>query len=280
MNKYKDYLIEFSKIYKRLMELEICLKNKIYDSIITTYPDTFYEKIEPFFIQENICKKHYKKKTNELLDILNNPTYSKKEKFKEALDLLYLSDILKLLVEEETYYTDKKLTDLLYETKPQDFNYLKYCKGFLCLLRNNIAHYNYKDYEKKRKKYIKALVYFETHIGCSLKKLHELPKLSHKPSVNEILKAIYQIEPALFAKKDSPELTKVNKDRYLCDLYDDLAIINGWNYNELPSHWTILRSKYSFKRKLKIKLSEYSIKKGVKKFLSEKQLPLFTSPNS
>jgi hypothetical protein len=280
MNKYKDYLIEFSKIYKRLMELEICLKYKIYDSIITTYPDTFYEIFKPFFYTENIYKKYYnyKKKSNDLLEILNNSNFSEQEKLKESLNLLYLSDTLKFLVEEETYYNDKKLIAILYENEPLDFNYLKSNKGNLCLLRNYIAHYNFRDYKKKRKKYIKALVYFETHIGCSLKKLHELPKLNHKPSVNEILKAIHQIEPELFSKNKSSE--QANKDRSLCELYDDLAIINGWNYNELKSHWTIIRSAYIFKSRLKIKQPYYSLKKSVKKLLSESQLSLFTSPNS
>jgi len=33
------------------------------------------------------------------------------------------------------------------------------------------------------------------------------------------------------------------KDRLLCDIYDDLAFINGCPYNELPAYWSILKEK-------------------------------------
>lgn len=282
MNKYKDYLVEFSNIYKRLMELEICLKYKIFHSIITNYPDNCYELFKPFFIKEKTSKKYYdyKKKVNELIEIYKNTTFTEQDKLKESLDLLYLSDALKFLVEVKTYYKDPKLIQMLYVSQPQNFNHTKENKGKLCDLRNNIAHYNFKDYEKKRKEYTRALVYFEIHIGCSYKKLHELPKLNYKPSINEILKAVYQLEPSLFNKDESSNNTQANQDRRLCELCDDLAIINGWNYNELKSHWSILRNKYYFKNKLKAKLVICSIKQGFKKIETKVQLPLFTSPNS
>lgn len=263
------------------MELEICLKNRIYDSIITTYPDNCYEIFKSFFTNQKIysnysefkkLKDKSKKKIFKLLEISNNRNLTENEKLRTSLDLLYLSDTLKFLVDEKSYYDDAKLINLLYENQPQNFNELKIHKGKLCSLRNNVAHYNYKDYEKKREKYIKALIYFEIHLGCSLKKLHELPKLNHKPNVNEILKAIYQIEPELFNKDTSPEITLALKDRRLCELYDDLAIINGWQYNELKSHWTIIRNYYAFKSKLKT--NPFTFKEKLKA-----QLDLFRLPN-
>ena len=146
---YKKYSFEFSKIYKRLMELEIVIRQGLLHSINLNYGDEGYDIFSAFFLNENIKKK----------------------------------------------------------------------------------------YEKYNLKFIRALVFFEVHLGCSIHKLHFLEKFNKKPSTSDILIALYTIEPQLFYKG--------NNDRLLLDLFDDIAVINGWNYNNLPSPWTIFRQKYA-----------------------------------
>jgi len=36
------------------------------------------------------------------------------------------------------------------------------------------------------------------------------------------------------------------------DMFDDIAVINGWSYTNLPSPWTILRQKYALMKRIKI----------------------------
>lgn len=222
------------------MELELCLKNKIYISIITTYSESCYKKFKYFFVNKKIFYKYRQKiggKTKFLLlEIARDDNLTDIVKLQKSLYLLHLPDVLKFLTDEKVYYKDNRLISKFYENKPSDFNYLKINKGHLVKLRNHIAHYNFLDYEKKRKNFIKALIFFEIHLGCSIKKLHDLPELSHKPNTMEILRAIYKIEPDLFSNDDSGNISRTNKDRRLCDLYDDLAVINGWGYHELKSH--------------------------------------------
>lgn len=114
MYKHKDYLVEFSNIYKRLMELEICLKNKIYNSIVTTYPDACYKKFQPFFSKNEIYNKYTEYKSNnkiyKLIEIQNNIKLANNQKLYDSLYNLYLNDILKLLVFERVYYKDNNLT--------------------------------------------------------------------------------------------------------------------------------------------------------------------------
>ena len=40
-----------------------------------------------------------------------------------------------------------------------------------------------------------------------------------------------------------------NKDRIIVDLYEDIAVLNGWEYNELKSQWDVIRKKYDFNSK-------------------------------
>ena len=46
---YKKYEVEFSKIYKRLMALEITIKQKATEAIISYYGDDAYRQFIDFF---------------------------------------------------------------------------------------------------------------------------------------------------------------------------------------------------------------------------------------
>jgi len=244
---YKKYSVEFSKIYRRLMELEIIIKQNLFNSINLNYGDEGYDIFSEFFLSKKI-KEKYKEKNKLVLEIIyKNEKLPKWQKLEKSLDYLYLSDLLKLLTDIKEFHADEKLTDLFYLNKPEDLNLLKIRKGEIIKLRNCIAHYNIVKYEKYRLKFTRALIFFEVHLGCSIHKLHSLDKFNKKPSTNDILIALYTIEPKLF-EKGKKENFSYDKDRRLLDLFDDIAAINGWDYNNLPSPWTILRQKYALMR--------------------------------
>ena len=42
-------------------------------------------------------------------------------------------------------------------------------------------------------------------------------------------------------------------DSLVCDMFDDIAFINGWGINELPQYWSIGRALYELRRQKKKK---------------------------
>ena len=243
-NMYKKYSLEFSKIYKRLMELEIVIKQNLFNSINMTYGNDGYDKFSAFFLQDKI-KQRYKEKGKYTLEVIyKHPDLPKHMKLEKSLNCLYLSDLLKILVDIKEFHSDKRLTGWFYLNAPDDLNVLKIRKGQIIKLRNCIAHYDISKYEKNHPKFTRALIFFEVHLGCSIHKIHSLKKFDKKPSTSDILIALYTIEPRLFDKGKSDDFP-YDRDRLLLDLFDDLAVINGWDYNSLPSPWTILRQKYA-----------------------------------
>jgi hypothetical protein len=80
-------------------------------------------------------------------------------------------------------------------------------------------------------------------------KYNSIPNdLGEKPNLTIIIEKIYQLAPELF-KKDVPHSAfPYNKDRMIVDMYEDIAVLNGWKYNELKSQWDVIRRKYDFNK--------------------------------
>lgn len=239
---YKKYEIEFGKMYKRLMALEIIIKEKATFSIISVYGDECLDKFSNFFNNKSVLKHYSDNYDNKITSILRQ-NLSEKEKFKKVFNLLYLNHVLKLTL---TYkqFCNEDIARLFYFKKPENFKSLKDSKNHIRDLRNDIAHYNFNRYEQNKQLYLKALMLFEIHIGCSIATLYELPEFDKKPTIKDILIRINQLHPALFKAQPEEQEYHYNKDRILLDLFDDFAVVNGWDYSELPSPWSILRQKY------------------------------------
>jgi len=245
---HKKYEIEFSKIYKRLMALEIIIKNKAINSIISVHGDDCLNQFLNFFNGKEI-KKHYSNIKENKIDKILKYTLSDREKFKKLIKLIYLNDILKLILTYKQFCNDD-IARLFYAKKPQNresFEILKTSRFDIRDLRNDIAHYNFERYEQNKPKYLKTLMLFEIHLGSAIAILHEIPEFDKKPCIKDILLKIKELRPELFEPQEDQEY-HYNKDRILIDLFDDLAVINNWQYNELPSPWSILRQKYDMKK--------------------------------
>jgi hypothetical protein len=238
----KKYEIEFSKIYKRLMALEIVVKERIVDSCLTIFGNDVLDEFNNFFNNKHILKCYNDGESNRIKRILFSEQ-TKNDKFINLINILYLNHLLRLIL---TYNQFKKeeITQILYYKKPEKFQKLIDSKNLIKDLRNDIAHYNFKRYEENKQEYLKALILFEIHLGCNLAALSELPELDKKLPIKDILLKIKELREDLFISNPEEQEYNYNKDRILLDLFDDFAVLYGWDYSELPSPWSILRTKY------------------------------------
>ncbi len=172
------------------------------------------------------------------------------KKFITIINKMYLSDILFIVLHCEQFQKEE-ITGNFYFKVPEKFGVLINAKSSLLNLRNAIAHFNFKDYEKNKHEYLDALLLFEVHIGQNIKGITEFPVFENKPSVRAILMAIKESRRDLFdidITKDDEMEYHYNKHRVLMDLCDDIALYNGYIPEELPSPWTILRQWYDLKQ--------------------------------
>lgn len=100
-----------------------------------------------------------------------------------------------------------------------------------------------KKYSIDKNKYVDALIYFENILNCDLNfdysKLSQLSK-NRKLSLKEILRFIYETDKSFF-----------NDDRLLISLFDDIALINGYTFKDLPQRKSIIREYFRIKEKIK-----------------------------
>ena len=160
---------------------------------------------------------------------------------------MYLSDILFIVLCCEQFRKPEIIKNFYYKI-PNKYGDLLNNRITLLDLRNAIAHYNFRDYEQNRLKYLDALVLFEFYLERNIWGVCEFPRYSSKPSIKTILLSIKQLRPDLFninPNNDNEIEYYYNKHRILLDLCDDIALYNGYMPNELPSPWTVLRQMYS-----------------------------------
>lgn len=249
----EKYYFEFSKTYCRLMRLELLIKNKLISSLLAYYKEDIIGVFKRFFYNKDRLKRYNYSSGNAFLAILNNPQLKSSQKFKHLISKMYLSDLLVMILQCEQFQKTE-ITGNFYNNIPDKFSILISAKTNLLELRNGIAHYNFRDFEKNRSIYLESLKLFEIYIGRNIKGITELPKFEEKPSIRVILLSIKEIRPDLLeidANKDDEMEYYYNKHRVLMDLCDDIAIFNGYDTSELPSPWTILRQMYYLKQEIK-----------------------------
>ncbi|MEI8129065.1 MAG: hypothetical protein WCG95_05555 [bacterium] len=246
----EKYYFEFSKIYCRLMRLEIQLKRMLISSLLPYYKENIINTFHKFLYNKDRLNRYNSQKGNSILAILKNPQITNSQKFKNVINKLYLSDLLFMVLHCEQFRKEE-ITNNFYFKIPEKFRILISSKQLLLDLRNTIAHYNFKDYEQNKYNYLDTLLLFEVHMGKNMKGILEFPKFVEKPSIKTILLAIKDLRPDLldidFDKDDEMEYF-YNKHRVLMDLCDEIALYNGYETKELPSPWTILRQMYSLRQ--------------------------------
>lgn len=251
----EKYYFEFSKVYCRLMRLEMQIKRMLISSVLAYYKDDVINVFNKFFYNKDRLSRYNHKTGNSFLAILKNPQITKgSQKFIKLVNIMFLSDVLFLILCCEQFRKEEIIQNFYFRT-PEKFGMLRASRQLLLDLRNAIAHYNFKDYEQNKQDYLDALLLFEVHMGRNIKGILEFPKFEEKPSVKTILLAIKELRPDLLEidpNKDDEMEYFYNKHRVLMDLCDDIALYNGYEPKDLPSPWTILRQMYSVKHDTKL----------------------------
>lgn len=240
----KNDIIEFSKIYKRVMDIELCLKMSFINAMSIAAKDKKFFRLIPAFKDLKIIeisKYNYKKRTkngkietrNRLNDIINSSKQDN-EKFIDFINIAYLSDILNLISKHSLIYKNPLFNNNFY-TKTCSLNDVKAHSSKLSKLRNVIMHFDIDTYKNNKLEYIKTLAFWETQLHCKNYFIHDLPKVT--PTIKNILKLIVKYYPEIFE----------TKDREIVDVFDDIAIINGLPIEKLPQYWSIGRQIYSMK---------------------------------
>lgn len=252
MQYYEKFEYEFSKIYKRLLRLELLLKWKMIDCVTLVYRNNAISAFSKFFSNEKIINKYFNDKgANTFMSILNDESLPESARFINIIPILHLRHILMFIFHEEAFRVPS-IQNRFYDKIPQTFSELRKKSKDLINLRNDIAHFNFKRYRENKINYHEALILFEMHIGCSLGKYSHIPNdLTFKPSIMQIHKKIYELAPELYKKETPHQNFAYNKDRMIIDMFEDIAVLNGWEYCDLKSPWDIIREKYNFIKKLK-----------------------------
>lgn len=240
----RNDIIEFSKIYKRVMDIELCLKTSFATAMSISAKDKKFFRLIPAFTNSKIIeltKYNYKKYNqnqkietrNRLKDIISSSKIDD-EKFKEFIKIAYLSDILSLISKHNLIYKNPLFNNNFY-TKKYSLNEIKAYSSRLGKLRNVIMHFDIETYKNNKIEYVKTLAFWETQLRCKNYFIHDLPKVT--PTIKNILDLI---------AKYYPEIFKI-RDREIVDIFDDIAFINGLPIEKLPQYWSIGRQIYSMK---------------------------------
>ena len=90
----EKYYFEFSKIYGRLMRLEMQIKQRLISSVLAYYKDDVIKTFEKFFYNKDRLSRYNHKTGNSFLAILKNPQITKEsQKFIKLINIMFLSDI-------------------------------------------------------------------------------------------------------------------------------------------------------------------------------------------
>src|SRR5574344_209842 len=224
MNRCK--IVELSKIYKSVLDIELTLKEKLFNTFCEIYLGNEFSRLIPYlnFIlpHSKYVKGKGKKRRDKINDLIKS-NKTQKEKLFVFFKNAYLLDVLNILTKYEKVYKDKKFKRQFYCTIP-DFNQLKQNASILNSLRNSIMHFDYDTFASNKIRYFEALRFWENTLNCKTAFMHNLPKVKTTIGKLRILSENYD------------EFWNLD-DRTICDLFDDIAIINGISIDKLPPLW-------------------------------------------
>lgn len=232
-------LIEFSIFYKRLMRIELILKRLLYEKYNNAHGEGALNIVYRYARE---LEKH-RNENNKTFSKIFNSNKTNQEKLEQFFEKMYLSEILNLFA-NKIFLKNRKIVNDFFNTpiKTNETTFQKKQK-YLKEFRNCIAHFNQKKYSIDKNKYVDALIYFENILNCDLNfdynKLSQLSK-NRKLSLKEILRFIYETDKSFF-----------NDDRLLISLFDDIALINGYTFKDLPQRKSIIREYFRIKEKIK-----------------------------
>lgn len=220
MYEFEEYEYEFSKIYKRLLRLELLMKYRIINLSLYVYKDEVMNIFSKFFNNKYIYEAYSTKKTkeNNFIKIRDNKSIMPMLKFEKIINMLTLRHVLHFIFTEEKFRV-QEIQNKFYMVKIEKFKELRNAREALVELRNHIAHFNFKGYSSKKIEYLHALILYEIALGCSLGKYGDpCNNLGYKPNMTIIMNKIYELCPQLFMKDVDNSIFPYNKDRIIVDM--------------------------------------------------------------
>lgn len=235
MDRYS--ILEFSKVYKRVLDIETTLKQKMYFALIETYPNSAFSRLIPYLENKINYKKYIQNGRNLIKDLIESKK-TQDEKLTKFLNNAYLIDVLNILTEHAKIRKDKNFRRTFYINVP-DLNVLKQQVSSLNTLRNAIMHFDVNTYNENKIVWLSTLTYWEKLLDTpNMQPIHQISPIT-KLNVEMILRLLTDKYPDLY----------LLSDRLVCDMFDDAALINGWDIRNLPEYWTIIRRLYDLKSK-------------------------------
>lgn len=223
-------LHEFTFYYRRIIKIERYLK----DLIIEKYTEVHGEKAYSILYKMYFSRIRGKSANDTRFLDINNALKSDKVKLEQAINKLYISEVLSLF-NNKAYLKDK--VRKIFFTKPVKTNKseFKTLSRQLKEFRNTVCHFDVRDFSLNKKIYINALLYFEKLLDCGYKYTNgAIDSISHKLSIKSILKLIYDKNPEYF-----------DDDRILVNVFDDIALLTGFRTSTtLPPYKSIIRAKF------------------------------------
>ncbi len=235
MNKY-DY-IEFGKIYRRVMDVEIKIKSQFKYALKLAYPSKMFYRLIPY-LNSNLLGKYVngfgKNRRDKIKDLISS-NKTEQQKMEKFIDMAYLSDLVNLLTEYKLLYKNTNFTSNFYKTSVV-FNNVKKYGSALKRLRNMIMHFQINDYKQAKSDCIDALMYFEQIMMCNNCYMYKI-KFRYV-TTKSILEQMSIYYPDFFH----------TSDREIYDAFDDIAFMNGITIDKLPKYWTIGRQIYQMRK--------------------------------
>lgn len=228
MDRYS--ILEFSKVYKRVLDIEITLKQKMFYALTQTYPKNEFSRLIPYLQNQISQQKYIQKDRNKIKDLINsnNPQNEKLAKF---LKMAYLIDVLNILTDYKQIRKDKKFRKNFYNQQ-QDLNIIKKHVSSLNTLRNAIMHFDFNTYKENKTVWLDTLNYWEKLLNSpNMQSIHAISPITNL-NVDIILRLLIENYPDLLSLSD----------RLICDMFDDAAMINNCDIRTLPEYSTIIKS--------------------------------------
>lgn len=168
----EKYEVEFSNLFRRLMRLEITLRQNVLCSTEKLYGNYAYVKFKTFFINPYVYEQYDTKNNgNRILKIINDKQIPNNYKFLKLIHSIYLSHLLDFVLVHKQFYHDYELKKSFYAILPEsnkDFKIFSKKRVLIKSLRNTIFHFNFEDYEENKESYLEALSLFELYLGCNV----------------------------------------------------------------------------------------------------------------
>ena len=123
---HKKFIPEMGLYYKRIMDIEHCLKNKLSFCLYNTYKEKTHKILNNYFLRISNNPQRSQKYKNKLKQFIKNEKITETE-LNEILSFMYFSDVADILTLQAEFLNSKAKKITKHNTQ-----YPKLCDATLC----------------------------------------------------------------------------------------------------------------------------------------------------